>query len=97
MQCYYLRLVCVALNCFFFELTELDDCNKIIRESLSEVRKSISIRVPVSTKEPCIIQDLERIISVIPDGWKGKHLEASLFLFAVNVGARALTCSHGIS
>jgi hypothetical protein len=46
------------------------------------------------SKSPALISDVERIVSLIPDTRADKAAEASLYLFAVSVGARALTCEN---
>src|SRR3989338_8073846 len=45
-----------------------------------------------SGKAPALLSDVRYIINRIPNTRPLKNMEASLFLFAVNVGARALTC-----
>jgi hypothetical protein len=44
------------------------------------------IQIPKSSKEPAILADVERIISLTPKGLKTKAEETSLWLFAVLTG-----------
>jgi hypothetical protein len=42
--------------------------------------------------EPCILEDVRVMIAGMPDGYANKSRYASLFLFSVSCGARAISC-----
>jgi len=45
-------------------------------------------------KQACIVDDVRRIIENTPDNVFTKAEEASLWLFALQTGARAITCAE---
>lgn len=47
------------------------------------------------TKQPAISADVVRIVTCIPQGYRDREREASLFFTALETGARAMTVGAG--
>ncbi|KAH7832786.1 uncharacterized protein MONOS_14185 [Monocercomonoides exilis] len=59
-----------------------------------ELRRDKSLKHRGEGKQPLVTFDVKFLIESIPDCFEGKAEEASLFLFALHVGARAITCGN---
>ena len=66
----------------------------MIKKTLRALRSNPKVKLHGKGKEPLCSFDLAELISRIPDRLDTKLQEASLFLFALHSGARALTCSN---
>lgn len=72
-----------------------DDIQEVMKHTIMEIERTSSSE---KGKAPALIHDVTRIVSKMPDSRDAKAAEASLFLFAVSLGARACTCeavNHG--
>ncbi|KAH7818577.1 uncharacterized protein MONOS_14930 [Monocercomonoides exilis] len=71
-----------------------DEVEHAIAQVLREGRNDKNAKGDGKGKEPCILSDVERIIDRTNDQSPTKAMEASLWLVAINTGARAITVSN---
>jgi hypothetical protein len=62
-----------------------------LKQAVNELKRD---GVMQREKNPCTINDVEKIIENYPEGKIDKSAEASLYLFAVSTGCRAISCSN---
>ena len=65
---------------------------QLIKRKLLTLSKDPNVKQRGKGKEPLCWFDVEELIWRIPNGFKSKNMEASLFLFALHTGSRAMTC-----
>lgn len=66
-----------------------------LKQGIKDVRSSRArVNANKKSKAPLLLSDLTRIIAAMPDSLASKPMEASLFLFSIFTGARAITCAH---
>lgn len=70
-----------------------DECNDYLSQALKNAKRDAKSLKTVNSKSPAIAADVQRIIECTPDGRTSKASEASLWLFGLCTGARAVTCS----
>jgi integrase len=79
-------------KCLEGQLLNECDC-KIINKEINKLQSSeTSIRIGRASG-PLMYADLQRMIEICPPGYPDKPMLSSLFLFALTVGARAITCA----
>ena len=62
--------------------------------TVKELLRNPTVRKAGTGKPPLCTFDVAEIIRRTPDTISSKEMEASLFLFALHTGSRALTCEH---
>ena len=67
---------------------------QMMKRAIRALRSNPSVKIHGTGKQPLCSFDVAELISRIPDSLDTKHQEASLFLFALHSGARALTCAN---
>jgi len=73
---------------------DLDENMKLtITRALRQMNRSNNVKKETDGKEPLLYTDVNKIIKELPDWLYSKYFEASLYLFAVQTGARSITCS----
>ena len=65
-----------------------------LRDTISQLKHHPKVKKSGPGKPPLCTFDVEELIKRIPDSLSSKELEASLFLFALHTGSRALTCEN---
>ena len=68
-----------------------DQQRKSINDHFAKLRKTQGTTKEGPGMEPLIVADVARIIDAIPDGDPCGALDASLFIFSVSTGARAIS------
>jgi hypothetical protein len=64
-----------------------------LKLALKNAKRDVTSLKTSTSKSPAIAVDVQRIISCTPDGRMQKATEASLWLFGLCTGSRAITCS----
>jgi len=70
------------------------EISNALNAALRQVKRSPKMNPGTQGKQPAILSDLEIIIRAIPLGIPTRTEELSLFLTALNTGARSITCEH---
>lgn len=65
-----------------------------ISQTFLELRYDPKVKLGGKGKDPLVHFDIAALISRIPDEFTSKAEEASLFLFSLHTGARAITCEN---
>ena len=73
--------------------TVSNDIKNAMTNALRNIKRSDHNAGP-GGKEPILAVDIERVIMHTPELLPTRCEEASLWLFALTVGARAITCTH---
>ena len=75
-------------------LTINDDLKYRLRRVMIDIFHDPTNKKPGKGAEPCLLSDVKLIIESIPRKYQYREMMSSLFLFAVNTGARAITCCN---
>ncbi|KAH7816079.1 uncharacterized protein MONOS_16279 [Monocercomonoides exilis] len=66
----------------------------VMYKTIMELRRDKSLKHRGEGKQSLVTFDVKYLIESIPDCFEGKTEKESLFLFALHVGARAITCGN---